>query len=86
MNNYTVQIRDRRQITLPKPILEQFGIDIGDSLELKIKNKQVVLKPTKKLALEALKEIQEAFRQSKVIEKKLQNELTKQRLLKNNEK
>lgn len=80
MNNYTVQIRERRQITLPKPILEQFDMQIGDSLEVKIKDKEVILKPVKKVALEALKEIQMAFANSKVTEKELQDELAKQRL------
>lgn len=80
MNNYTVQIRERRQITLPKPILEQFDMQIGDSLEVKIKDKEVILKPVKKVALEALKEIQMAFANSKVTEKELQDELVKQRL------
>lgn len=86
MNNFTVQIRDRRQITLPKPILQQFGIEVGDSLELKIRNKEVILKPIRRIALEALKEIQEAFASSKVSEREFQDELIKQRLLKNNGK
>lgn len=71
--NFTIDIRPRRQATLPAPLLQMMGIGIGDSLEVEINNNQAVLRPKKQLALDALKAIQAAFRRAKIPEKAIFN-------------
>ena len=63
---YTIGIRDRRQATLPKGLLQQLSLDIGDSLTITVKGKKAIMKPQKEVTLEALKEIQKVFGNSKV--------------------
>jgi bifunctional DNA-binding transcriptional regulator/antitoxin component of YhaV-PrlF toxin-antitoxin module len=59
-----VVLRHKRQITLPREVCEQLGIDIGDMLELALEGSALVAKPKKVAALDALREIQEAFERS----------------------
>lgn len=67
-----VVLRPKRQITLPKEVCEQLGIGPGDMLELAVKGSILVAKPKKEVALEALREIREAFKRSGVAEEELQ--------------
>lgn len=42
------------------------GVTVGDQLEVTVKDKQAIIKPKKQIALEALKAIQKAFKESGV--------------------
>lgn len=63
-----VVVRPKRQVTLPKDICDQLGIGPGDVLEMTVEDATLVARPRKIAALEALKEIQQAFRRSGVTE------------------
>ena len=65
-------LRPKRQLTLPRGVCEQLGINPGDVLELSLEGDTLVVRPKKKAALEALKEIRQAFERSGVTEEKLQ--------------
>ena len=67
-----VVLRPKRQITLPKEVCEQLGIGPGDMLELALENSTLVARPKKVAALEALREIHEAFKRSGITEDELQ--------------
>lgn len=67
-----VVLRPKRQVTLPKKICTQLGIEPGDVLELLVENSALIAKPRKSVALEALKEIQQAFQRSGITEEELQ--------------
>jgi antitoxin component of MazEF toxin-antitoxin module len=77
--NYTVQIRPKRQITLPKDVLEQMGVSIGDQLNIDFNNQEMTLTPSSKVALNALKEIQRVFAESNITEAEMLEELEKDR-------
>ena len=65
-------LRPKRQITLPRGVCEQLGISTGDVLELSLEGDTLVARPRKKAALEALREIRQAFERSGITEKELQ--------------
>ncbi len=65
-------IRAKRQMTLPREVCEELGIGTGDVLEFSVENGRVIGVPRKVAAMEALKEIQQAFEQSGISEEKLQ--------------
>jgi AbrB family looped-hinge helix DNA binding protein len=67
-----IVLRPKRQVTLPKEICDQLGIEPGDLLELTVEDSALVARPRKSVALQALKEIQQAFRRSGVTEEELQ--------------
>lgn len=67
-----VMLRQKRQITLPREVCEQLGIAPGDMLELALDGSALVAKPKKVAALNALKEIQKAFKRSGITEEELQ--------------
>ncbi len=67
-----VVLRPKRQITLPRDVCEQMGIGPGDTLELSVEGSTLAAKPKKATALEALREIREAFKHSGVTEEELQ--------------
>jgi len=67
-----VVLRPKRQVTLPREVCERLGIGPGDVLELAVEDSVLVARPRKTVALQALKEIQEAFRRSGVTEADLQ--------------
>jgi AbrB family looped-hinge helix DNA binding protein len=69
-----VVLRPKRQVTIPKKLCEQLGIESGDILELVVKDSLLIAKPKKSLALEALKEIQQAFQRSGITEEELLKE------------
>ena len=68
-----VVLRPKRQITLPKEVCEQLGIEPGDMLELSLEGSALVARPKKVAALEALREIQKAFERSGITEEELQD-------------
>ncbi len=66
-----IVIRDKRQITLPRKICEQLGVEPGDHLSLYVEGSTLVAKPKKTLALNALRELHRIFQASDVSEKEL---------------
>lgn len=76
---YNIQIRPKRQATLPSSLLVNLGVDVGDSLLVKVEGKKATITPKKEVALNALNEIQKAFSKSGVPEKSLQKEILKNR-------
>jgi bifunctional DNA-binding transcriptional regulator/antitoxin component of YhaV-PrlF toxin-antitoxin module len=65
-------LRPKRQLTLPRGVCEQLGIGPGDVLELSLEGDTLVARPRKKAALEALKEIWQAFERSGITAEELQ--------------
>lgn len=72
--NFTIDIRSKRQATFPSQLLKLMGINVGDQLEITVAGQQAVIKPKKQIALEALRAIQAAFRESGVSQKELQSD------------
>jgi len=68
-----IVIRPKRQVTLPKDICDELGIDTGDVLELTVENSVITARPRKMAALQSLKEIQQAFSRSGMAEEELLN-------------
>ena len=66
-----IVLRDKRQITLPREICEQLGIGPGDKLTLYVEDGALVAKPNKTIALEALRELRESFKNSGITLKEL---------------
>lgn len=71
-NQADVVLRPKRQVTLPREVCEQLGIQPGDILELTVEYKTLIARPRKAVALEALNEIQQAFERSGVTEQEIQ--------------
>ena len=67
-----IVLRPKRQVTLPKEICDQLGIGPGDVLEMTVEDSTIIARPRKTVALEALKEIQQAFRRSGLTGEELQ--------------
>jgi len=66
-----IVLRDKRQLTLPRDICEQLGIGPGDRLTLYVEDGALVAKPNKTIALEALRELRESFKNSGITLKEL---------------
>ena len=71
-NVANIVLRPKRQVTLPREVCDQLGIGPGDVLELTVEDSTIVARPRKTVALEALNEIQQAFRRSGITEAELQ--------------
>jgi AbrB family looped-hinge helix DNA binding protein len=69
-----VLVRPKRQLTLPKKIGDQLGIEPGDVLELTVEDSVIIVRPRKTVAFEALKEIRQAFKRSGITGEELQDE------------
>lgn len=67
-----VVLRPKRQVTIPKEICDKLEIGPGDVLELAVEDSLLIARPRKTVALEALKEIQRAFKRSGISEEELQ--------------
>ena len=67
-----VVLRPKRQVTLPREMCDQLGIGPGDVLEVTVEGSTIIARPRKTVALEALKEIQQAFKRSGITEEELQ--------------
>jgi AbrB family looped-hinge helix DNA binding protein len=66
-------IRDKRQVTLPREICKQLGVEPGDQLVVYIEGDKPVAKPKKSIALNALSELHRIFQSSDITEKELLN-------------
>jgi len=78
---YTLDIRPRRQVTLPKGLLQSLGLEVGDAIEVKVKGKSAQIKSKKQIALDALTELQQIFKNSKVPLKEILDDIDRQRAL-----
>jgi len=65
-------LRQRRQLTLPREVCQQLGITVGDRMELTVEGDALIARPAKRLALDALQEIQRAFAEAALSERELQ--------------
>ena len=74
-----VVLRPKRQLTIPKSVCNQLGIEPGDTLELTVEGSVLMATPRKRKALDALREIQETFRRSGIGEEELLEEGRKTR-------
>jgi bifunctional DNA-binding transcriptional regulator/antitoxin component of YhaV-PrlF toxin-antitoxin module len=72
--NLDITLRPRRQLTLPPQVCEALGLEIGDRLEVSVVDGGVFVKPKKQLALNALAEIERAFKETGLTEDELQQE------------
>lgn len=77
MDSYTIDIRPRRQTTLPSVLLDTLGLTVGDSLVATIGEDEIVLRPKKRVALDALVQLQKAVKSTKVNQETLQKNLLK---------
>lgn len=77
MQTYTIDIRPRRQTTFPRSLLEAIGADVGDQLTATIKNDEIVLKPKKRIAMDAFSALQKAFQESGIPEEEMQKNLVR---------
>jgi len=65
-------LRSRRRITIPLNICDELGIHPGEDLEVEVINGALVARPRKAVALQALRDIQKAFKRSGITESELQ--------------
>ncbi|MBN2072616.1 MAG: AbrB/MazE/SpoVT family DNA-binding domain-containing protein [Actinobacteria bacterium] len=66
-----VLLRPKRQVTLPFRVCEKLGLEFGDRLEIEVRGNAIIARPKKTVALEALKEIRDAFKKSGITEDEL---------------
>lgn len=71
-NSKALKLRRRRQLTLPKDICQQLGLKVGDGLSVSVEGECLIARPVRNVALDALHEIRQAFQQSGLTEKELQ--------------
>lgn len=69
---FIVNIRDRRQITLPSDVLSKLGLSIGDNLAIQVKEQRFIARPVQEQAVDTLKAIQKIFQKSKTSEVEFQ--------------
>lgn len=69
---YILDIRARRQVTIPGDLLKTWNLQEGDGLILEIKNGQAKLSPKRQSAKALLEEISLAFSSSGISESELQ--------------
>jgi len=79
MASYIVDIRQRRQVTLPYAALRELGVDVSDSLEIELTKSGAILKPKKQVALNALAEIQRVFSKADISEGQMLKFIAKNR-------
>ena len=66
-----IVVRDKRQVTLPRYICEQLGIEEGDRLSIYVEGDRLVAKAKKTVAVDALDQLHKLFKESDVTEKEL---------------
>ncbi len=71
MEEESVTIRARRQMTLPRQVCEALGVGPGDRLVLEVSDGVLIARPRQVAALDALRALQQAFVESGVTEKEL---------------
>ena len=57
----TITIRPRRQITIPKAVLETAGTGVGEKLTIKTANNSIVLQPLKEGIISTFAALQESI-------------------------
>jgi len=75
--NQIVTIRQRRQITLPSPIINRFGLNVGDKLLMKLEGEEIKIEPIKTKTVDLLSKIQEVIKKSSLSEKEIQKSAKK---------
>ena len=71
MEEESVTIRARRQMTLPRQVCEALGVGPGDRLVLEVSDGVLIVRPRQAAALDALRELQRAIAESGMTEKEL---------------
>lgn len=69
---YVLDIRARRQVTIPGDLLKTWGLEEGDGLILDVQDGQAKVTPKKQSAKALLEEISTAFNVSGISESQLQ--------------
>lgn len=77
MQTYTIDIRPRRQTTIPKALLEKVGAKVGDQFMATVKKNEIVLKAKRQFALDAFAELQRIVKESGISEKEMQESALK---------
>lgn len=70
--SYIVSIRDRRQMTVPREVLEELSLSVGDRLVLEIREKKMIAKPVKTQSLDTLRAIKRVFQEAELTEDEFQ--------------
>ncbi len=70
-NSKELTLRPKRQLTLPKDLCQRLGLKVGDSLNVTVEGDHFVARPVRNAALDALQEIRQIFKESKVTEEEL---------------
>ncbi len=68
----TINIRPRRQVTLPKEILEELSLSVGDKIQIEVKNNKLIGKPIIDYTLDNIETIQNVLQDADISEKELQ--------------
>jgi antitoxin component of MazEF toxin-antitoxin module len=68
----TINIRPRRQVTLPKELLEELSLSVGDKIQIEVKNNQLVGKPIVDYTLNNIETIQNVLQDADISEDELQ--------------
>ena len=66
-----VTLRGRRQLTLPRDVCEALKVRPGDWLNLELVEGALLVRPSKKVALDAIRAIQHALEEAGVTEEEL---------------
>jgi AbrB family looped-hinge helix DNA binding protein len=61
-----IALREKRQVTIPASLCEKLNLEPGDLLDADVEDGKLVIRPARKAALDALKELQRAVRESGV--------------------
>jgi AbrB family looped-hinge helix DNA binding protein len=64
-------VRARRQITIPAEFCAELNIRTGDELILEVQDGKLRMTPTRKIALDALTELNRLFQESGITEEEL---------------
>jgi len=64
-------VRDRRQLTLPADLCRELNIRTGDELVLEVQDGKLRMTPARKMALDALTELNRLFQESGITEEEL---------------
>ena len=64
-------IRGRRQITIPADFCKTLNLRTGDALEVEVRDGRLFMTPTRKIALDALEELNRLFQEAGITEEEL---------------
>jgi bifunctional DNA-binding transcriptional regulator/antitoxin component of YhaV-PrlF toxin-antitoxin module len=68
----TINIRPRRQVTIPKELLEKLSLSIGDQLKLEVRKGVLIGRPIKDYTKNTIKTIQNILQDADISEEDLQ--------------